>query len=103
MLERKINLEEILIQENRKAFNEEGYSNYFTAIQHSIIQKAMKEACKQVLEAAAENADMIGETQHNNGAPDKYENFVYVIDSNGPDYGYTVNKQSILNTINQIE
>lgn len=53
------------------------------------------------LEAAAEKANMIGETQHNNNAPDQYEDFVYVSDPNGPDYGYRVNKDSILNAYPQ--
>jgi len=52
---------------------------------------------KAALEAASEKANMLGITQHMNSAPDKYEDFVYVVDSNGPDYGYTVNKESILN------
>lgn len=52
---------------------------------------------KAALEAASENTQMIGVTQHDNDAPDIHSDFVYVVDSNGPDYGYTVNKESILN------
>lgn len=49
------------------------------------------------LKKASENANMLGITQHNNQAPNQIEDFVYVTDSNGPDYGYEVNKDSILN------
>lgn len=56
---------------------------------------------RQALETAAEKANMIGETQHNNNAPDRIKDFVYVVDSNGPDYGYTVNKESITNTFEE--
>lgn len=48
------------------------------------------------LKEASEQANMFGETQHNNNAPDRTEDFIYVVDSNGPDYGYVVNKKSIL-------
>lgn len=56
---------------------------------------------KQALKTAAENANMLGETQHNNNAPDRTADFVYVVDSNGPDYGYVVNKESITNTFEE--
>lgn len=79
MSERKINLEEILTQENKTAFNEEGYYNYFTAMQQSIIKKAMLEFGKQLLELAAKN------TEHHHANKD------------------WVDKQSILNTIKQIK
>lgn len=46
-------------------------------------------------------ANMIGVTQHDNGAPDVTSDFVYVVDSNGPDYGYTVNPDSILNAFTE--
>ena len=48
-------------------------------------------------EAILEKVNMIGVTQHNNNAPDVYQDFVYVSNDNGPDYGYTVNKESIIN------
>jgi hypothetical protein len=55
------------------------------------------------LKCASEKANMLGETQHNNNTPDKIEDFVYVVNSNGSDYGgadyrYVVNKDSILNS-----
>jgi len=49
------------------------------------------------LEEASKKANMLGVTQHNNNAPDVYEDFIYVSNDNGPDYGYTVNKESIIN------
>lgn len=48
------------------------------------------------LKAASEKAQMVGETQHDNNAPDVHSDFVYVVNSNGADYGYTVDKDSIL-------
>ena len=53
--------------------------------------------CEAQQEAILEKANMIGETQHLNNAPVDITDFVYVSDSNGPDYGYRVNKDSILN------
>lgn len=73
------------------------YDNYYEIIAF------VKEAIEQALELAAENANMIGITQHDNGASDQTSDFVYVCDSNGPDYGYSVNKQSILDVINLVE
>lgn len=49
------------------------------------------------LELAAKQANLKGITAHNNGAPDKTEDSVYVVDQNGPDYIYEVNKESIIN------
>lgn len=96
---KKINLEEIYndsqIVENNIYGDEMDFKR--------ICLRAMREACKQVLECAAENANMKGVTQHDNGAEDDYTDFVYVCDSNGPDYGYTVNKQSIMDTLKEIE
>lgn len=96
---KEINLEEIL----DKIYDDNYRASYKTWYSKQCIIEAMKEACKQALELAAENANMIGETQHNNGAKDVYSNFVYVVDDNGPDYGYIINKQSILDTINKIK
>ena len=77
MKERKINLEEII---NTLPSVCIGYKNS--------IKDAMKEACRQTLELAAENADTEKEILHESG----------VLKSVG-----VVDKQSILNTINQIE
>ena len=83
MSERKINLSNILEAKNKLAF-EEGYVNYFTAAQRNIIFKAMEESIKQSLELAAENAttEPLGDW---------------------PEDGSIVNKQSIINTLEQIE
>ena len=89
MSERKINLSKILEAKNKLAF-EEGYSNYFTAAQRNIIFKAMEESIKQSLELAAENANVIEKCKFNEV---HMEN----------DFEIIVNKQSILNTLEQIE
>ena len=96
MSERKINLSKILEAKNKLAF-EEGYVNYFTAAQRNIIFKAMEESIKQSLELAAENAEC---KLKNKIECDSYQlenGFVTVNNS------ILINKQSILNTINQIE
>lgn len=77
MEERKINLEEIA--QNIVPLGAIGNINFKRGI-----LEAMKEACRQTLELAAENA----------GA------WCYA-EGNEPEYG--VDKQTILNTINQIE
>ena len=89
MSERKINLSKILEAKNKLAF-EEGYANYFTAAQRNIIFKAMEESIKQSLELAAENANVIEKCKFNEV---HMEN----------DFEIIVNKQSILNTLEQIE
>ena len=89
MEQQKINLSQILEAKNKLAF-EEGYSNYFTAAQRNIIFKAMEESIKQTLELAAENANVIEECKFNDIHREN-------------DFGIIVNKQSILNTLEQIE
>lgn len=89
MSERKINLSKILEAKNNLAF-EEGYANYFTAAQRNIIFKAMEESIKQSLELAAENANVIEECKFNDTHREN-------------DFETIVNKQSILNTLEQIE
>lgn len=52
---------------------------------------------RAILDAVVDKVDIIGEPQHNYDAPDlTVVDFVYVVDSNGPDYGYRVNPDSIL-------
>lgn len=80
MSERKINLEEIL---KRFSHVDHGAVEDFWFTENVI--KAMKEACRQTLELAAENA-----------TADLFE----TDDSLGE---IIVNKQSILNTIKQVE
>ena len=81
---KEINLEEIIWDANRKVFDEEGYPNFFTAMQINIVRKSMFEFGKQLLELAAENAEATAEF---NG----YEDYT------------TVDKKSITDTINQVK
>lgn len=80
----QINLDEILEVENKKAFYNDGFVNYFTAAQQSIIRKAMLEFGKQLLELAVWNAEVIERT----GRDANPECFV--------------SSDSIINTINQV-
>ena len=75
MSERKVNLEEIMQQHvDPHCFSRKGC--------YEAVIDAMREACRQVLELASENVTM-------------YEAGAYL--------GRVVNKQSITNTINQVE
>ena len=85
MSEKKINLEEIL----KKELNILSIS--VEQIEKSAL-KAMKEACKQVLELAAENAKAEIHTEWEGNTGSEYYT----------DYA-VVNKQSIIDTINQVE
>ena len=91
MLERKINLEEILFTEvdkMRKDFPDINlYSNeeMKNSPEWKYYMNAIKEACRQVLELAAENAKVI-----------KNEHTSQILSN-------LIDKQSILNTINQVE
>ena len=105
MEQQKINLNKILEDKNDLAF-EEGYSNYFTAAQRNIIFKAMEESIKQAIELAAENANIkhIRYGAYINGSYTTSEKFHEI-----PEYGdidshqFSINEQSILNTLEQIE
>lgn len=77
----KINLEKIL----DKIHDENYRSSYKTWFSKQCIIDAMKEACKQSLELAAENASCNHDFDGAHGCE------------------YSVDKQSILNTINQIK
>ena len=83
MSEKKINLEEILNNQIDKDFN---FRLFYGEATTNRILSAMKEACKQVLELAAENADTKEFFDH-------YNQWI----------GDFVDKDSILNTINQVE
>lgn len=72
-----------------------GEDCYPTDTPDALIEFAQYHVTK-ALEAAADNANMKGESQHNNNAPDVTSDFIYVVDNDGPDYGYTVNRESIL-------
>jgi len=52
--------------------------------------------CEKQLEAILENVNLIGDNAHVDGRPPVYEDSVYVVDQIGPDYIYTVNKDSII-------
>ena len=83
----KINLKEIL----NRVYDKEYRSSYKTEYSEQCILEAMKEACNQVLELAAENADY-GVCQNDDGQePWIHESNIFI------------DKQSILDTINQIE
>ena len=81
MSERKVNLEDILT-----SFELNEYC--LIESERSVALKAMKEACKQTLELAAENSEI-----NKNGCCED-EEF---------DCSAEINKQSILSTINQVE
>lgn len=94
MSERKINLEEILLKNIKKIYTELKPVEDFCNRDRIIAINAMKEACKQTLELAAENA----ETRHNYYYKwDEEDRIPYGVDV------ITISKQSILNTIKQIE
>ena len=101
-MSKQVNLEEIL----KKELNILSIS--VEQIEKSAL-KAMKEACKQVLELAAENA----KTSHDyydkwdeNEAYNKHKDFGFErCDGDGIPYGVdviTINKQSIIDTINLV-
>jgi len=73
-MSKEINLEDIILKETEFVSKTNEY-----VYNIDDLKRCMKEACKQALELAVENSDV------------KY------------DYGYTVAKQSILETINQIK
>ena len=89
MIERKVNLEEILFKHLSKARemlpNENWYSDEEIKNSQEFVffKDAMKEACQQTLELAAENAKAF-DTIHSWNTP-------------------SIDAQSILNTIKQIE
>ena len=91
MSEKKINLEEILNKElNILSIRVEQIEK--------LALKAMKESCKQVLELAAENVEFIKTTSEELNSKD-YVPFITADDNTI----WTFDKQSILDTINQIK
>ena len=93
MSERKVNLEEILNQ----IYDKEYRSNYKTEYSKQCILQAMKEACRQILELAAENAEV---RVTENALIE--EGSCYTTYDDGV-ISATSDKQSILDTIKQIE
>lgn len=90
---KKINLEEILWQ----SFHDNGIpkpTHTLAEITQKAVKEALKEACRQVLELAAENATITSKTIIEDFKEPPYMRR-RVVD--------VVEKGSILNTINQIE
>lgn len=85
MSERKVNLEEILHQYCNLEVSEYTVEEMILSNSNAVII-AMKEACRQTLELAAENAKPIVR-----------------LDIEWSKQDILINKQSILDTINQIE
>ena len=88
MSNKKVNLEDILIKNIKKIYTELKPVEDFCNRDRIITINAMKEACRQTLELAAENAETEKEILPECG----------VLKSVG-----VVNKQSILDTINQVK
>ena len=80
----KINLKEIL----NRVYDKEYRSSYKTEYPEQCIFEAMKEVCRQVLERAADNASVDKIRLEKNFASE---------------YAYVVNRESILDTINEVE
>lgn len=95
MSERKINLEEIL-KENLNLYIQYWLSK--AEYRKEFIINAMKEAVKQALELAAENVEFIETTTEELNSKG-YMPFITAVDRTM----WTYDKQSILDTINQIE
>lgn len=101
---KQINLEEILKSKINEAIGSTTILNEFefNIKKDSAILEAMKEACKQVLELASENAKLkCTNIVHPKGYPWFMHNPNGTIE-NG-DLMIVVNKNSILNTINQVK
>lgn len=96
MPERKINLYGIL-EKDEALFQDviDGELSY--TIAKSIIYEWMKEACRQTLELATDNATLLED-----GEDIGKEYLIQAYDTFYCDVLFTVNKQSILDTINQI-
>lgn len=92
---KNVNLEEILLTELKA-------TRWELATKHGIstfaLLRAVKEACRQTLELAAENVCFKETTSHELNAED-YNPFLTADDNTI----WTFDKQSILDTINQIE
>ena len=91
MSERKINLEQILISKLEENSTEEFDLQIISKLHFIDCYYAMEEACKQVLELAAENAKAEIHTEWEGNTGSEYYT----------DYA-VVNKQSILDTINLV-
>ena len=98
MSERKINLEDLFINHcNNNMLHWINEAEY----RKSFLLDAMKDAIKQALELAAENAEI--EERDYRHSPTKISNYGQEVCSEWEGIYYGVDKQSILDTINQIE
>lgn len=88
MSKRKINLEEILISKLEENSTEDFDLKIISKLHFIACYYAMEEACKQVLELAAENAEILRDDFN-------YDSQIWETE--------IVDKQSILNTITQVE
>ena len=102
----RINLKELFEKKGIK--NSTSHHNY--EYLYKTILEVTKEACRQTLELATKNADLkiYRENMHNNKDYERLienEHNYADCDSNGADYHVEVivNRESILNTINQIK
>ena len=96
MSERKINLEQILISKLEENSTEEFDLQIISKLHFIACYYAMEEACKQVLELAAENAKV---EEFYRGESYRIKDIFYDND----DSYIVANKQSILDTIKQVE
>ena len=103
MSERKINLEEILLQNHFHILDT--LKNVYSPDTHNKnmyerLINGINDICKQLLELAAENADM----NEDFGGGEIYNITEYkVYNDNDRSRSISVNKQSILDTIKQVE
>lgn len=103
MPKKKINLEEILISKLEENSTEDFNLKIISKLHFIACYYAMKEACKQVLELAAENAKI----KVGNYFDTESEYINYTIDSDEEffihDEKSVLSKKLILDTINQVE
>ena len=98
----KINLEEILISKLEENSTEDFDLKIISKLHFIACYYAMEEACKQVLKLAAENANLIEFWESSN--KEYIEESVSTFDDDGDLQTIVyVNKQSILDTIKQVE
>lgn len=71
-------------------------SGWISMMEEYSIQKA-KYHCEAQLKSILEDVNLVGDNAHNSDRPLTYVDSAYVVDQNGPDYIYTVNRESIIN------
>ena len=102
MSERKINLESIILEAYGCKDVHDFKKSFDVSIQ--MVKEICIETCRQVLELAAQNVEL-STTQtppkQSNGC--KWTSYWVAADDYDPEYWIVVDKQSILNTINQVK